>query len=135
VRQGVDGTVTVQVRQYLDPEGLQRTLRADGVNAITRSFAALCLHAPSNVAPRAVQQAVVGNGDDPVDYVIHPDAMPSGSALFLTFSTFTSPRRPGYVGIGAAPPIVLTTDTAPLCTPTAPPGAPLSGMGLTIPGR
>jgi hypothetical protein len=36
VREDASGTVTVYLRQYADPAALQRTLRADGINAIVR---------------------------------------------------------------------------------------------------
>ena len=36
VREDADGTVTVYLRQYANPAGLQQTLQADGINAIVR---------------------------------------------------------------------------------------------------
>jgi hypothetical protein len=83
-----DGTVTITLRQYANPAGLQQTLRADGINAIVRRMPSQattpmprkglaivgkpgrtrerlvwpgpgCSYATSNNAPPAVQRAVV----------------------------------------------------------------------------
>jgi hypothetical protein len=116
VREDADGTVTITVRQYANPAGLQQTLRADGINAIVRRVPwqtgpgrkpgpraplrnlTICSYATANDAPPAVQRAVVtivqherpgprGEVTRTATFIIHPHAMPLGSTLFLPFST------------------------------------------------
>jgi hypothetical protein len=137
VREDADGTVTIDLRQYANPAGLQQTLRADGINAIVRPVPSVsrtigkgtltypaCHYAATNTAPPAVQQAVVtfvAGQDLPAGYIIHPDAMPRGSALFLAFLA-GMPRSPknGNTGVLALIPAVLNNDTVPACLPTKP---------------
>jgi hypothetical protein len=134
VREAADGTVTIDMQQYADPAGLERTLRADGINAIVRAVPSqtrrlgkgimtylTCGYADAtNVAPPAVQRAVwtVEGQVLPVRFIIRPDAMPRGSALFLAFLS-GMPRSPknGNTGVTASLPIVLTSDTVPACVP------------------
>jgi len=145
VREHADGTVTIDLRQYADPAALQQTLRADGINAIVRPIpsvlrtvgnktapAPTCNYlTPGDAAPRAVQRAVwtISGQDLPVSFIIHPDAMPQGSALFLAFLAGAMPQTPenGNTGIVALKPVVLTNDTVPVCVPVSKPGAPASG--------
>jgi hypothetical protein len=116
VREAASGTVTITLRQYANPAGLQRTLRADGVNAIVRRMPSLmlpgrkpgprlparpvtgCSYATTNDAPPRVQRAVVtivqqvrrepGGGVMRVaTFIIHTHAMRAGSALFLPYGT------------------------------------------------
>jgi hypothetical protein len=87
-----------------------------------------CLYSTSDDAPKAVQHAVVSPGDSPLDYVIHPNAMPSGSALFLTFQTELYPID-GIAGIGVGTPVVLSTDTVPAC-PVLPLPAPVPTISV-----
>jgi hypothetical protein len=143
VREDADGTVTIYLRQYADPAGLQRTLRADGINAIVRPIPSelqtmprpwgqspkpglsirrpACFYAATNNAPPAVQRDVVTfgpEGDLPAAFVIHPVAMPPGSALFLTFlAGMPSSPKNGNTGVMALPPVVLNSDTVPACVP------------------
>ncbi len=166
VRQDADGVVTIYLRQYENPAGLQRTLRADGINAIVRRIPSVlqtiprpapppgwpsrkartpawpsrkkaglnmrrpaCKFTSTNLAPRAVQRRVVsfaGGQDLPVAFIIHPDAMPQGSALFLTFlAGMTASFKNDNTGIVALPPFVLNNDTVPACvTRGAPSSAP-----------
>jgi hypothetical protein len=142
VREDADGTVTIYLRQYADPAALQRTLRADGINAIvfpiptapactyavttwlrTEPYGTLGIGLPANAAPRAVQLAVVtlAGQDLPASFIIHPDAMPQGSALFLPFKTGMPPSalRNDNTGIVALSPVVLNNDTVPACVPKA----------------
>jgi hypothetical protein len=143
VRQDADGTVTIYLRQYADPAGLQQTLRADGINAIVRPIPSVlqtlphppgqqpkpgqsirwpaCYYATTSNASPAIQRDVVTfgrQGDLPAAFVIHPAAMPQGSALFLTFlaSMPASPKN-GNTGVLALPPVVLDSDTVPACLP------------------
>jgi hypothetical protein len=138
VREDADGTVTIYLRQYTDPAGLQQTLHADGINAIVHPglyfpwpltvrgipLPALqldhpvCYYAATDLAPHAVQRAVVTfiHQGLPARFIIHPDAMPQGSALFLDFLS-GRPRGPknGNTGVLAWPPVVLNNDTLPTC--------------------
>ncbi len=167
VHEDSHGTVTIYLRQYANPAGLQRTLRADGINAIVRripsdvvrmlrptpslpltrkpgppaspsrkktgfgSKAGLsirrpaCMFATGNNAPRAVQRAVVSfaGQDLPVAFIIHPDAMPPGSALFLTFlNGMPSSSKNDNSGVMAMKPVVLNNDTVPACVRVRPKG-------------
>jgi len=138
VREDADGTVTIYLRQYTDPAGLQQTLQADGVNAIVhpglyfpwplivqgismpplRLDHPVCYYAATDLAPRAVQRAVVTfiHQGLPARFIIHPDAMPQGSALFLDFlaGRLRGPRN-GNTGVLAWPPVVLNNGTVPTC--------------------
>jgi hypothetical protein len=118
VREATSGTVTITLRQYANPAGLQRTLRADGVNAIVRRVPSHslpgrkpgptlpvrpvtgCSYATTNDAPPEVQRAVVtivqqdlpgprGGVMRVATFIIHPHEMPPGSALFLPYGTNT----------------------------------------------
>jgi len=160
VREDSDGTVTVEMRQYADPAALQQTLRADGLNAIVRSIpyqletitlpkpatAAVkrplraphptCLFGSSDNAPQAVQNAAVTISDQPfpLSFVIHPDAMPQGSALFLTFMAGVpvAPKN-GYTGVRPLVPVVLNNSTVPPCVPV-PTKTPLTSGPNAAPG-
>jgi hypothetical protein len=138
VREDADGTVTIDLRQYTDPAGLQETLQADGINAIVHPglyvpwpliFRGIrlpplqlgypvCYYAAADLAPQAVQRAVVTRKHQafPARFIIHPDAMPQGSALFLDFLA-GRPQGPknGNTGVLAWPPVVLNNDTVPTC--------------------
>ena len=154
VREDAAGTVTVYLRQYADPAALQRTLRADGINAVVRpipyafreiapittgglpgsrtgkagvgskSLKSLrvafptCVYAATDDAPIAVQRAVVTivKQDIPVFFVIHPRAMPQGSALFLSFMA-NVPAKTGGTSNWVMKPVVLNNDTVPACLP------------------
>jgi hypothetical protein len=54
----------------------------------------------------------------PAIYVIHPDAMPPGSALFLAFMAYVPPND-ATSDVAAVKPVVLNDDTAPACVPVA----------------
>jgi hypothetical protein len=144
VREDADGTVTIYLQQYADPAGLQQTLQADGINAIVRQiptvsrtvgnqtlpFPACNYWTVADAAPQAVQQAVwtiAGKGQTlPAEFIIHPDAMPQASALFLAFLT-GAPPKDGNGGVVVLKPVVLNNDTVPACVPvtkSAPPLAP-----------
>jgi hypothetical protein len=160
VREAASGTVTITLRQYANPAGLQRTLRADGVNAIVRAMPSQtvtpklpslkvtsCSYATTNDAPPKVQRHVVtivtqvrqepGGGTMRVaTFIIHPHAMPHGSALFLPYGTNTlaatmkGSRDPGkpvpvypYPHVKPFDPVVLNNDTVPACVPFTKPGS------------
>ena len=89
---------------------------------------------PANAAPHAVQLAVVtfAGQDLPASFIIHPDAMPQGSALFLAFMAGMprSALKNDNTGIVALPPVVLNNDTVPACVPrtkAAPAPGPKAG--------
>jgi hypothetical protein len=142
VREDADGTVTIYLQQYANPAGLQQTLQADGINAIVRQiptvlrtvgnqtmpFPACNYWTLTDAAPAAVQQAVwaIANKGQtlPVEFIIHPDAMPRGLALFLAFLT-GAPPKDGNMGVVALKPVVLNNDTVPACVPVTKP-APTS---------
>jgi hypothetical protein len=138
VREDADGAVTIYLRQYTDPAGLQQTLQADGINAVVHPGLyvpwplivggiplpplqlgyPVCYYAAADLAPQAVQRAVVTfiHRDLPARFIIHPDAMPQGSALFLDFLA-GRPRGPknGNTGVLAWPPVMLNNDAVPTC--------------------
>jgi hypothetical protein len=131
VRQDADGTVTIYLRQYANPAGLQQTLQVDGVNAIVRSIPyvlgplgvpyATCNYAGAEAAPQDVQHAVVTIVSLGL-VVIHPDAMPQGSALFLPFlAGMPVTPKSGNTGVRAWAPVVLNNGTVPGCMPRAKP--------------
>jgi len=131
VSEEADGTVSIYLHEYANPAGLQRALEADGVNAIVRRIPYLLQTGFNNKpvvrptcnyyvtsndrAPLAVQGAVltIGRRALPALFVIHPDAMPPGSALFLAFMA-NPPRAAGNI---ALKPVVLGNDRAPACVP------------------
>jgi hypothetical protein len=152
VREAASGTVAITLRQYANPAGLQRTLRADGVNAIVRAMPSQtvtpklpllkvtsCSYATTNDAPRRVQRAVVtivqqdrqepgGGVMRAATFIIHPHAMPHGSALFLPYGTnplatpikgSRDPAKPAPVYQHVKPfyPVVLNNDAVPACVP------------------
>jgi hypothetical protein len=134
VREDADGTVIIYLRQYANPAGLQQTLRADGINAIIRQVPSrtytlfkrtlklpACRYAATSNAPPAVQAAVVTltlPRQGGLAYIIHPDAMPQGSALFLAFLPgVRAVAKNDNTGIIAIPPAVLNNDTVPACVP------------------
>jgi hypothetical protein len=138
VREAADGTVSIYLQEYANPAGLQQTLQADGIDAIVRAIpytlrTAVNVNKPivyptcnydtlNDREPLSVQGAVLTVGREalPALFVIHPDAMPAGSALFLAF--MASP--PNAIGNIAMKPVVLSNDTVPTCVPVAAKPAP-----------
>lgn len=146
VREEANGTVKVYLRQYANPAGLQRTLRADGINAIVRPIpysvhtavrpgsgpqrlkastsgadrvaSPRCVYANTDNAPAAIQHAVVTLVQQaaPTYFIVHPGAMPHGSALFLAFMA-NAPAQAGGVTNWAMKPVVLRNSTVPACVP------------------
>jgi hypothetical protein len=77
-----DGTITVAVRQLRDPQGLQRTLRADGLPASVTFFGhepRACQRYPKMSA--ALMAEVFGEHGPPL--VIHPKALPQDAGVQL----------------------------------------------------
>ena len=142
VERNSDGTVTVAVsQQFSDPAGLQRALAADGITAFVTLHREItgenagggyaydeCDYVNLDYAPQAVENAVVAEGKSTVSsppsvfdnwptFIIHPAAMPAGSALLIA-----AWRSPDGTGLGTMIPTVLRTDKPPVCTPnTTPP--------------
>jgi hypothetical protein len=132
VHEDADGTVTVYLRQYTHPAALQQTLQADGINAIVRAMPVafpanpppftrpVCNYALTDMAPAAVQRAVLtfrGLGH-PAVFIIHPAAMPRGSALFLRFiAGLPASFKNDNTGVAGLKPVVLNNDTVPACVP------------------
>lgn len=132
-----DGTVKVTIKDASDPAGLQRALRAAGVNAIVVSprevsrkdsrggwvTSPACSYPTTGplFAPAAVQRAVVtlpGPAQGSVHpsrviAFIHPSAMPKGSVLFIvdTFSVL----RNGSRELSVTTPAVLKSAALPRC--------------------
>jgi hypothetical protein len=145
VREEADGTVTIYLQEYADPAGLQQTLQADGVNAIVRQIPAApvtigsetvewptCNYtAMTDAAPQAVQRAVWAGGNLALGerFIIHPAAMPPGSALFLAFLSGASLKN-GATGVMTLKPVVLNDDTVPACVPAKP--LPTSGSASDL---
>lgn len=139
VREDADGSVTIDLQQYANPAGLQQTLQADGINAIVRAIPYVrrtvgdqtmpfptCNYVMNDMAPLSVQRAVttILSATLPALFIIHPGAMPQGSALFLAFMAGV-PQKAGNMGFLTLKPKVLTNDTVPACVPvhkTPPPG-------------
>jgi hypothetical protein len=139
VREDADGTVTIYLQQYANPAGLQQTLQADGVSAIVRAIPYVrrtvgnqtlpfptCNYVMNDMAPLSVQRAVTTllAPTLPARFIIHPGAMPQGSALFLAFMAGV-PQKAGNMGVLTLKPKVLTNDTVPACVPVnkkPPPG-------------
>jgi hypothetical protein len=82
-----DGSIYVTINQLLDPAGLQRTLRADGVPASVTFF--------SQESPRSCHPYTSGDesgligkifGDltQPNEMIIHPAAIPKGAGLEIS---------------------------------------------------
>jgi hypothetical protein len=143
VERNSDGTVTVTVsQQFNDPVGLQRALAADGITAFVTLHREItgenagggyaydqCDYLNLDYAPQAVENAVVAEGKNTVSsppsafdnwptFIIHPAAMPDGSALLIA-----AWRSPDGTGLATMIPTVLRTDKQPVCTPnTTPPG-------------
>lgn len=142
VERNPDGTVTVTMnQQFQDPAGVQRALQDDGITAYVQVNAMskgrhgagqACSYAHLDRAPEAVQKAVITtnqipaepNGTGPVrlptghpvvaelvSWTIHPSAMRPGSSIL--FADWVSSAFSVLMN-----PAVLTTDAAPICTPT-----------------
>jgi hypothetical protein len=82
VTKQADGTITVTVRQLRDPQGLRRTLRADGVPASVTFFGhepRACQRYPKMSA--VLMAEVFGEQGPPL--VIHPKALPHGAGIQL----------------------------------------------------
>ena len=87
VTRAPDGMITVTVREFRDPAGLQATLRADGVPASVWSLARPnpACHAPTVAAGQALERVYSfppGSRHQDV-VVIHPAALPPHTGVAL----------------------------------------------------
>jgi hypothetical protein len=102
-----DGTVSVKIREFRDPAGLQRTLRADGVPASV----ILVQSAPANGNPppgdpchggpwsNSVQSKVVtGNPFSEAGMLIHLSALPGNAGIQLVATANVSSYSPQVHG-------------------------------------
>lgn len=98
-------TVTVTVRQFRDPQGLQRSLAAAGVPAIVQFGHVPCLYqaVPDNAA--RISQVVSRNTHkgSSVVFGIHPHAIPSGTRLDIAIPGSTDHSVGSRPSPGALP--------------------------------
>jgi hypothetical protein len=100
-----DGTVLVKIREFRDPAGLQRELRADGIpasvqfnpdNLVGKSAWAI-VHFKGNPCQEysggegQAQNVVTGGSPFTVGMFVHPSAIPSGAGV-----QFVASRNVGY---------------------------------------
>lgn len=89
VHRAADDTVTVTVRQFRDPAGLQRSLSAAGVPALVQFSTGPCAFPspaiPANGATMGSVLAREVRGPSGDVFVIHPSAIPVGTILELVF--------------------------------------------------
>jgi hypothetical protein len=107
VRQA-DGTVSVTIRELLDPAGLQRRLRADGVPANVTFFGQLprwCRRYPAGTAQIDGVFTVRQAGRFPV-MVIHPSALPPGAGIAIS-----PPAQPPIIKV-----VIGLVHASPQCT-------------------
>jgi hypothetical protein len=100
-----DGTVLVKIREFRDPAGLQRELRADGIPAsvqfnpanLVGKGAWAIVHFKGNPCQEysggesQAQNVVTGGSPFTVGMFIHPSAIPSGAGV-----QFVASRNVGY---------------------------------------
>jgi hypothetical protein len=104
-----DGTVLVKIREFRDPAGLQRKLRADGIPASVKFNPAnlegkgawAIVHFKGNPCQEysggegQAQNVVTGGSPFTVGMFVHPSAIPSGAGLqFVASRNVGTPRRP-----------------------------------------
>jgi hypothetical protein len=120
-----DGTVVVKIREFRDPAGLQRRLRADGIPANVH-FGALqssetfldLLHFKGNPCHEysggegQAQNVVTGGSPFTVGLFVHPSAIPPGAGVqIVTTSSFGYPQAPGRKSI-----VEWLVQASPQCT-------------------
>jgi hypothetical protein len=120
-----DGTVVVKIREFRDPAGLQRRLRADGVPASvhfgtlqsSETFLDL-LHFKGNPCQEysggegQAQNVVTGGNPFTVGIFVHPSAIPRGAGVqIVTTSSFGYPQSPGRKSI-----VEWLVQASPQCT-------------------
>jgi hypothetical protein len=123
-----DGTVLVKIREFRDPAGLQRELRADGIpasvkfnpaNLVDKSAWAI-VHFKGNpcqeysAGESQAQNVVTGGSPFTVGMFIHPSAIPSGAGV-----QFVASRNIGYYSPQSGGPFDLfewLVQATPQCT-------------------
>jgi hypothetical protein len=120
-----DGTVVVKIREFRDPAGLQRRLRADGVPASVH-FGTLqsdetfldLLHFKGNPCQEysggegQAQNVVTGGSPFTVGIFVHPSAIPRGAGVqIVTTSSFGYPQSSGRKSI-----VEWLVQASPQCT-------------------
>jgi hypothetical protein len=123
-----DGTVLVKIREFRDPAGLQRELRADGIpasvkfnpaNLVDKSAWAI-VHFKGNPCQEysggegQAQNVVTGGSPFTVGMFIHPSAIPSGAGVQFVVS-----RNLGYYSPQSGGPFDLfewLVQPSPQCT-------------------
>jgi hypothetical protein len=120
-----DGTVVVKIREFRDPAGLQRRLRADGVPASVHfgtlqsgeTFTDL-IHFKGNPCQEysggegQAQNVVTGGSPFTVGIFVHPSAIPRGAGVqIVTTSSFGYQQAPGRKSI-----VEWLVQASPQCT-------------------
>jgi hypothetical protein len=130
VSRATDTTVTVTLREFRDPQGLQRSLTAAGVPALVQSGPGQCPYPyqaiPGNTA--LIGQVVVRDARYPGSlavFTIRPGAIPAGTQLDIVFPSISSktakpaPASSPQVDPGASPPSPPPGNQAPAGHPVA----------------
>jgi hypothetical protein len=94
VSRATDSTVTVTLRQFRDPQGLQRSLTASGVPALVQSSPGQCPYPYQAIPDNAslIGQVVVRDARQPGSlavFTIHPGAIPAGTQLDIAFPSLS----------------------------------------------
>jgi hypothetical protein len=120
VHRAADDTVTVTLREFRDPAGLQQSLAAAGIPAVVQSSPSQCPYPYQAIPGNAsvIGQVVTRNTRSPGSeavFTIHPGAIPAGARLDIVFPSSGSDRitKP----TPAAPP-----QAAPTASPSPPTG-------------
>lgn len=90
VHRAADGAVTVTLRDFRDPQGLQQSLLAAGVPALVQDGASPCPYPYQAIPGNAtlIGQAVVRDARDPQTlavFTIRPSGIPAGAQLDIVF--------------------------------------------------
>jgi hypothetical protein len=135
VERNPDGTITVTIAQVAyDAAGLERALQAEGVATVVRfsqvsdpgfepanplAVPGLCVPPAAALEPLSVLDAVVTPRTVPAgqyqrhEFVIHPSAMPPGSAIYISDVRILGTRFPGQAAAFAIR--LLKQDRMPPC--------------------
>lgn len=90
VSRAADNSVTVTLREFRDPQGLQRTLAAAGVPVLVQDGPSPCPYPYQAIAGNASFIGQVVTRDNPRQgslavFTIHPSAIPTGTQLDIMF--------------------------------------------------
>jgi hypothetical protein len=114
VSRATDATVTVTLREFRDPQGLQDRLTAAGVPALVQYSPGGCRYAYQPIAGNAglIGQVVARDARQPGSlavFTIHPGAIPAGTRLDIVFPSLSgktakpAPASSQQAGPGASP--------------------------------